>query len=123
MVLSYIDIFEQCDRIVGEHGGGAVKRDQVRRQSALVDSLETNRQSRALFSRKPRLEETNHALLLFTDAHQQDLGLVIFASYCDLVAGNQWNTAPGKKWRTEQSNCRRGNASPRAFTSKGGDCF
>src|ERR1700736_723302 len=67
MVLSYVDIFEQRNRIVREHGSGAVERDEIGRESAFVDSLEANRQPGTLFSWKSWLEETNHALLLFPD--------------------------------------------------------
>ena len=65
-----------ADGVVGQHGRGAIERDEVRRDRALVDSHEADRKPRRLLAGKTRLVHPDDALLLLADAQEQDRGLL-----------------------------------------------
>src|SRR5271156_6385794 len=67
MVVSYLDIFERCYGIISEHSSRTIKRDQIRRQRFVVDAHKAHRETRCLLTRQSGLEQSHHALLLFTN--------------------------------------------------------
>src|ERR1700722_8718558 len=103
MVVTHFDVIERGNRVIDQHGSRAVQRNQVRRERLVADAHEPHGQSRRLLARKTRLEQSDHALLLFADAEQQDARLAAVGFWlrltvdAQLVGGDQRNAAPRKK--------------------------
>ena len=68
MELGYVDLFENAQSVVRQHGGRAVERDQIGSDRLAVDAHEANRQTGRDFSRNAGLEQTDDALFLLTGA-------------------------------------------------------
>jgi hypothetical protein len=56
MIVSEFDIIERGNRVIDEHRGGAIQRNQIRRQRVIADAHEAHRQPRCLFARQPGLK-------------------------------------------------------------------
>jgi hypothetical protein len=112
MVLADLHVIEHSQRIFGHHQRAVG--NQVGRDGVAVDAHEAHRQARALLAGHAGLEQADHALALFADAQQQDLGLAVFHRH--LVRGHQRDAAPGEELRAEQRHG--GGGTPRRVHSR-----
>src|ERR1035441_2619641 len=119
MVVAHMHVFQHTECVVSEDRHRTVQRDQIGGDRLVVDPHETHRKAGRHFSHQPGLKEPDHALLLLTRAQQQDFGLVLLYRY--LVAGNQRDSSPGQKRRTEQQRRGRRDAAVGALPAEGGD--
>src|SRR6187402_2903229 len=86
---------------MSERRGGAVQRQEVLGVAAGVDAHEPHRQTGADLTGDARLKQANDTALLVPCAQQQDVGLI--ADQVQLVAGDEWETAPRQERRAKQA--------------------
>src|SRR5262249_51553768 len=119
MVLADVDVLEHGDGVLGQHGGGAVERDQVRGRAPLVDPHQAYGQARGDLAGDPGPEEADHTALLVAGADQQDVRLS--ALDLQLVARDEGEPPPREERRPEQAHGRRRDAAEGALAPEGGD--
>jgi hypothetical protein len=96
MVMADLNILEHAQRVLCQHGSGAVERDEVRRDGAAVDAHEADGKAGGLLAGKSRLEETDYALTLFSGAKEKDVGLAGIVDR-ELVGRDERYASPGKE--------------------------
>src|SRR6185369_11054484 len=105
------DVVENRQRVLRQHGQGAIERDQIGRDRLVVDAHEAHGKAEALLAGQVRLEESHYSLPYFSRAHEQDVGLLGRQGH--LVRRHQGDPAPGQELGAEERDRGRRHAAPR----------
>src|ERR1700733_9621292 len=81
MIFVRLHAFQNAQCVFGQNSEGTIQRDQVRGDCLRIDTHEAHRKAWCLLPRQIRLEQSDHALLAFPGANQQDVCLTVFESH------------------------------------------
>src|SRR5438874_9639462 len=120
MVLADVDLLEHAESVFRQHGRRAVERDEVLRRAFRADAHLAHGEARRDLAGNAGLEETDDAALLFADAHQENVRLVVLR-HGELVARDEREAPPREERRAEERLRRRRHAAARALPPERGD--